>query len=105
MGNINPNIEESWKKWLEEDFNSGYFDELKTFLINERQTGQIIYPPGKEIFSAFNHTPFEKVKVVILGQDPYHGEGQAHGLSFSVQSGLAIPPSLQNIFKEIHSDL
>ena len=105
MSEINPNIEESWKEALEEDFNSTYFSELKAFLLNEKQTGQIIYPPGKQIFTAFNNTPFDKVKVVILGQDPYHGEGQAHGLSFSVLPGTNLPPSLQNIFKEIQSDL
>ncbi len=105
MSQINPNIEESWKDALEEDFKSPYFNELKAFLMNEKQTGQIIYPPGKQIFAAFNHTPFNKVRVVILGQDPYHGEGQAHGLSFSVMSGQNLPPSLQNIYKELNSDL
>jgi uracil-DNA glycosylase len=105
MSKIEPNIEESWKCVLEEDFNSPYFNDLKEFLVNERQTGQIIFPPGKKIFSAFENTPFEKVKVVILGQDPYHGEGQAHGLSFSVLNNQSLPPSLQNIFKELNSDL
>jgi uracil-DNA glycosylase len=105
MGKIEPKIEESWKSALEEEFNADYFSELKNFLENERNTGQIIYPPGSNIFSAFDHTPFEKVKVVILGQDPYHGTGQAHGLSFSVPENQAIPPSLQNIFKELKSDL
>jgi uracil-DNA glycosylase len=105
MNNVNPDIEESWKKVLKEDFNSTYFTELKTFLKNEKETGQLIYPPGKQIFTAFNNTPFDKVKVVILGQDPYHGPGQAHGLSFSVLPGISLPPSLQNIFKEIKDDL
>jgi uracil-DNA glycosylase len=104
MIKINPKIEESWKNELQDEFNSKYFLELKKFLENERESGQIIYPPGKEIFSAFEHTPFENVKVVIIGQDPYHGEGQAHGLSFSVKT-QKLPPSLQNIFKEIRSDL
>jgi len=105
MSQISPNIEESWKEVLKDDFKSPYFTELKAFLQNEKQTGQIVYPPGKQIFSAFNNTPFEKVKVVILGQDPYHGDGQAHGLSFSVMPGQNFPPSLQNIFKEIQNDL
>lgn len=105
MSSINPNIEESWKNALEEDFNASYFTDLKDFLINEKQTGQIVYPPGKQIFTAFNNTPVNKVKVVILGQDPYHGAGQAHGLSFSVLPGQNLPPSLQNIFKEMQSDL
>jgi uracil-DNA glycosylase len=105
MNTINPEIEISWKNMLKEDFNSPYFAELKEFLINEKRAGQIVFPPGKEIFNAFNNTPFDKVKVVILGQDPYHGPGQAHGLSFSVTDGQLFPPSLQNIFKEIRDDL
>ena len=105
MGNIEPKIEDSWKSALSEEFSSLYFSELKTFLENERKTGQIIYPPGSFIFSAFDKTPFNKVKVVILGQDPYHGSGQAHGLSFSVPAKQSIPPSLKNIFKEIKNDL
>src|SRR5690348_15382078 len=105
MGSINPEIEESWKRVLEEEFEAPYFTDLKKFLLNEKQTGQIIYPPGKQIFNAFNHTPFEAVKVVILGQDPYHGERQAHGLSFSVTDNQPLPPSLQNIFKELNADL
>jgi uracil-DNA glycosylase len=104
MTSVNPSIENSWKAQLADEFNANYFTQLKAFLLAEKQT-QRVFPPGNKIFSAFNHTPFEKVKVVILGQDPYHGEGQAHGLSFSVPDGIAKPPSLVNIFKEIHSDL
>lgn len=104
MTTVNPSIENSWKAQLADEFNANYFTQLKAFLLAEKQT-QRVFPPGNKIFSAFNHTPFEKVKVVILGQDPYHGEGQAHGLSFSVPDGIAKPPSLVNIFKEIHSDL
>lgn len=105
MDKIDPKIEESWKIVLNEEFNSSYFFQLKTFLKNERKTGQIIYPPNSCIFSAFDKTPFNNVKVVILGQDPYHGADQAHGLSFSVPVNQSIPRSLMNIFKEIKSDL
>ena len=105
MSNINPQIEESWKKVLTDEFRSDYFLKLKSFLLEERSKGKIIYPPGNLIFSAFNHTPFDKVKVVILGQDPYHGKGQAHGLCFSVPNGTPAPPSLVNIFKEIQTDI
>lgn len=101
---VTPQIEESWGKVLQEEFNKPYFAALKNFLVEERKT-HIIYPPGKLIFSAFNHTPFNNVKVVILGQDPYHGKGQANGLCFSVSDGVAMPPSLVNIFKEIRNDL
>lgn len=101
---VNPQIEESWKTVLSEEFNSDYFASLKSFLLEEKEKYRI-YPPGKEIFSAFNHTPFDKVKVVIIGQDPYHGQGQAHGLCFSVPPGIRKPPSLLNIFKELHNDL
>lgn len=104
MGTINPNIESSWKEILFDEFNAPYFASLKEFLIAEKKSYKV-YPPGEEIFSAFNHTPFEKVKAVILGQDPYHGKGQAHGLCFSVPFGVKSPPSLENIFKEIHKDL
>ncbi len=104
MKNINPEIEESWKEVLINEFESDYFFKLKEFLIEEKKT-HVVYPPGKQIFAAFNLTPFNKVKVVILGQDPYHGAGQAHGLCFSVQDGVKPPPSLQNIYKEIESDL
>ena len=105
MGIIQPKIEVSWKSALSDEFNTDYFSNLKIFLENERKTGQIIFPPGSTIFAAFETTPYDKVKVVILGQDPYHGMGQAHGLSFSVPEKVSIPRSLQNIFKEIRSDL
>lgn len=100
---MNVKIEESWKKHLEEEFGKEYFKTLTDFVREEYKTKKV-YPPPKEIFRAFELTPFEKVKVVILGQDPYHGASQAHGLSFSVQKGIQAPPSLQNIFKEIESD-
>jgi uracil-DNA glycosylase len=104
MTSINPQIEESWKEVLRDEFGAPYFMELTEFLREEKKK-HIIYPPGPLIFSAFNHTPFNRVKVVILGQDPYHGPGQAHGLCFSVPDGVPHPPSLLNIFKEIKSDL
>ena len=97
-------IEESWKAVLREEFGKDYFARIAAFLHQEKQEGKTIYPPGPLIFNAFQLTPFDKVKVVILGQDPYHGPGQAHGLSFSVQDGVALPPSLQNIYKEIAAD-
>lgn len=97
-------IEESWKVLLKDEFEKPYFSELIHFLKNEYASNRI-FPPGKLIFNAFNHCPVDKTKVVILGQDPYHGPGQAHGLSFSVPEGIEQPPSLQNIFKEIHNDL
>jgi uracil-DNA glycosylase len=105
MSTINPQIEDSWKHHLSEEFNKPYFSELKSFLVNEKNNGSTIFPPGQQIFNAFNLTPFDKVKVVILGQDPYHGRGQAHGLCFSVQVGIKPPPSLVNIYKEIEDDL
>jgi uracil-DNA glycosylase len=105
MGIIQPKIEESWKSALLDEFKQPYFVDLKRFLETERSNGQIIYPPGPSIFSAFDKTPIDKVKVVILGQDPYHGIGQAHGLSFSVPPDQAIPRSLSNIFKELKNDL
>lgn len=101
---VNPQIEKSWRKVLTNEFHSDYFAALKSFLIEEK-SGYEVFPPGKDIFSAFNHTPFDKVKVVIIGQDPYHGKGQAHGLCFSVPAGIRKPPSLVNIFKEIKEDL
>jgi uracil-DNA glycosylase len=101
---VTPLIEESWGRALHEDFNKSYFIQLKSFLVEERKH-HVVYPPGKLIFSAFNHTPFNDVKVVILGQDPYHGQGQANGLCFSVSDGIKMPPSLVNIFKEIENDL
>ena len=102
---INPQIEESWKKALAEEFGAPYFKELKRKILEEKEKGIVLYPPGRQIFSAFNLTPFNKVKVAILGQDPYHGKGQAHGLCFSVPDNIIPPPSLINIFKEIKSDL
>ena len=104
MPKIDPAIEESWKKILLEEFNSENFQNLKTFLVAEKKSHRV-YPPGNVLFNAFNCTPFDKVKVVIIGQDPYHGPGQAHGLSFSVPEGVTQPPSLKNIFKEINKDL
>lgn len=103
-GEIKPQIEETWKNALLDEFQKDYFIKLKGFLIEEKKK-YTVYPPGSQIFAAFNHTPFSSVKVVILGQDPYHGPGQAHGLCFSVPKGIPAPPSLQNIFKEINSDL
>ncbi len=101
---MKPSIESSWLTLLREDFNSSYFSELREFLSHEKQT-QTVYPPGSLIFNAFDHTSVDKVKVVILGQDPYHGPNQAHGLCFSVNDGVRFPPSLQNIFKELRSDI
>jgi uracil-DNA glycosylase len=104
MEKISPIIHPTWKEQLINEFQSPYFSDLKAFLVEEKKT-HIIYPPGNLIFNAFDKTPFDKVKVVILGQDPYHGAGQAHGLCFSVPFGVVPPPSLLNIFKEINSDL
>jgi uracil-DNA glycosylase len=101
---MNVAIHESWKNKLQDQFKAPYFSELKSFLISEKSK-HAIFPPGNQIFAAFNHTPFENVKVVIIGQDPYHGRGQANGLSFSVSKGIAKPPSLVNIFKELETDL
>ncbi len=98
-------IESSWKQVLHQEFDKPYFHKVVAVLKEAKQTNKTIYPPGSLIFNAFNTTPFSKVKVVILGQDPYHNPGQAHGLSFSVPNGVAAPPSLVNIFKEIQADL
>jgi len=98
-------LDESWKRHLGDEFSKEYMIELKKFLAAEYKKGKKIFPRGDEYFAAFNLTPFDQVKVVILGQDPYHGPGQAHGLSFSVRNGVDFPPSLQNIFKELKSDL
>lgn len=98
-------IESSWKEVLKDEFSKEYFIKLTNFIKEEMTKGEVIYPKGNLIFNAFEKTPFEKVKIVILGQDPYHGEGQAHGLSFSVPVGIKPPPSLVNIFKEIETDL
>jgi uracil-DNA glycosylase len=98
-------LETTWLAQLQGEFSQPYMQHLKQFLATEKASGTAVYPPGREIFSAFDHTPLPQVKVVILGQDPYHGPGQAHGLCFSVRPGVAIPPSLQNIYREIHRDL
>lgn len=98
-------IDPTWKAVLQKEFNAPYFQHIPIHLKTEKSQGKIIYPPGPQIFNAFNTTPFDKVKVVILGQDPYHGLRQAHGLCFSVQSGTQPPPSLVNIFKELHEDI
>jgi uracil-DNA glycosylase len=100
---MNVTIEESWKKALENEFGSPYFERLASFVKSAYASG-VVYPPGRHIFEAFNRTPFDKVKVVILGQDPYHEPGQAHGLCFSVPKETPIPPSLQNIYKELESE-
>ena len=105
MSEKNIQIDDSWKIALADEFDKPYFKELRHFLATEKQSGKTIYPPGSLIFNAFNSTPFDKVKVVILGQDPYHGDGQAHGLCFSVQYGVKPPPSLVNIYKELKSDV
>jgi uracil-DNA glycosylase len=102
---MNIQIEDSWKEVLREEFDKTYFQHIITFLKAEKAAGKIIYPPGSLFFNAFEKTPFSKVKVVILGQDPYHNYGQAHGLSFSVPDGVPKPPSLLNIFKELRNDL
>jgi len=102
---INPKIESSWKEALEDEFQKPYISDLRTFLKEEKSKGYILYPPGNLIFNAFNLCAFDQVKVVILGQDPYHGPGQAHGLCFSVPNDIPRPPSLVNIFKELRSDL
>jgi uracil-DNA glycosylase len=97
-------IESKWKKVLKDEFKKPYFYDLVNHIKTEKSQGKTIYPAGSQIFHAFEATPFDKVKIVILGQDPYHGPGQAHGLSFSVPQGINPPPSLQNIFKELESD-
>lgn len=98
-------IEQSWKNALAPEFGKPYFEQLVRFLHGEKAAGKVIYPPGSQIFRAFELTPVEQVKVVILGQDPYHGPGQAMGLSFSVPDGVPAPPSLRNIFQEVETDL
>ncbi len=102
---MNVKIEQSWKEALVDEFGKPYFESLVRFLHEEKGAGKRIFPPGSQIFRAFDLTPVKDVKVVILGQDPYHGPGQAHGLSFSVPEGVPAPPSLKNIFKEIETDL
>jgi len=98
-------LEPGWLKVLEPEFEKQYMKDLKAFLLQEKEAGYTIFPKNADIFNAFNYTPFDKVEVVILGQDPYHGEGQAHGLSFSVKKGVAAPPSLKNIYKELETDI
>jgi uracil-DNA glycosylase len=102
---MNVTIEPSWKAVLQQEFKKPYFEQIAHHLKTEKEQGKTIYPPGSLIFHAFEATPFENVKVVILGQDPYHGPRQAHGLSFSVQKGIPPPPSVVNIFKELHDDV
>lgn len=101
----NINLEPSWKKRLLPEFSKPYMLSLRAFLREQMDAKKIIYPPAQDIFAAFRETPFDQVRVVILGQDPYHGPGQAHGLSFSVPKGVPPPPSLVNIYKELESDL
>ncbi|UYQ94301.1 uracil-DNA glycosylase [Chitinophaga horti] len=98
-------IEDSWKEILKDEFHKAYFEQIAMHLKLEKASGKTIYPPGGLIFNAFDQTPFDKLKVVLLGQDPYHNPGQAHGLCFSVQKGVKPPPSLVNIYKEINKDL
>ena len=106
MPNSKPGaLHPSWQAVIGAELDKPYMQNLRAFLQQEKAAGKVVYPPGPQIFNAFNHTPFDQVRVVIIGQDPYHGPGQAHGLSFSVQPGVKLPPSLQNIFKEIESDL
>lgn len=104
MSEVKPKIHHSWLNILQKEFEAPYFKELQSFLINERSLFKV-YPKKEFVFEAFNQTPFNKIKVVIIGQDPYHGPEQANGLSFSVQDGIKQPPSLRNIFKELKSDL
>lgn len=103
--NRNVQLHESWLNVIGDEFDKPYMADLKQFLLDEKQKGQTIFPPGSQIFYALDRTPFDQVKVVILGQDPYHGPGQAHGLCFSVQPGVQPPPSLVNIYKEMETDL
>ncbi|MDC7221737.1 MAG: uracil-DNA glycosylase [Spirochaetales bacterium] len=98
-------LDDSWLKHLESEFQSDYMKKLRTFLVNEKHQGKEIFPPGNEYFNALNTTPLNKVKLVIIGQDPYHGPGQAHGLCFSVRPGVPVPPSLRNMYKELAREL
>ena len=102
---IKTQINNGWDKILKEEFQKDYFKTLNTFLNEQLDQGKIIYPHGRDIFNAFRLTPPEKIKVILIGQDPYHGEGQAHGLCFSVLPGNKLPPSLKNIYKELNNDL
>jgi uracil-DNA glycosylase len=99
------NLEPSWLARLSGEFDKPYMHELRAFLLAEKKEGKQVFPKGEEFFNAFAHTPLDRVRVVIIGQDPYHGEGQAHGLCFSVRPGVAVPPSLQNIYKELNEEL
>lgn len=101
----NVKLHDSWKQQLADEFSKPYFQSLRAFLLSEKEAGAVIYPPGPQIFNALDTTTFDKVKVVIIGQDPYHGAGQANGLCFSVADGIRKPPSLRNIFKELNNDL
>ena len=101
LGQLDP----SWQAVIGDELQKPYMKVLRDYLKQDKAVGKVIYPPSSLIFNAFNHTPFDQVRVVIIGQDPYHGDGQAHGLSFSVPQGVALPPSLMNIFKEIAADL
>lgn len=105
MHESNISLSDNWKNLLQDEFSKSYMNQLMTFIQDEKKAGKLIYPQLSEIFNAFNITSIENVKVVILGQDPYHGPAQAHGLSFSVKAGIKPPPSLQNIFKELSSDI
>lgn len=105
MSKVNPQIEASWLSALEQEFQEPYFAAIKQFLVQEKKAGKVIYPPGPLIFNAFNKVPFDKVKVVILGQDPYKNKGEAMGLSFSVPRGVRVPPSLRNVYKELAMDI
>ena len=105
MGSRKPQLTDAWAQALGDEFEQPYMQQLREFLLQEKAAGKVIYPPGPLIFNALNSTPLNQVKVVIIGQDPYHGPDQAHGLCFSVQPGVRTPPSLQNIYKEIQSDL
>jgi len=105
MSKASVQLEESWKTILQDEFEKSYMKELSAFLRQEKAAGKTIYPKGTEYFQALNSTSFDKVSVVILGQDPYHGPGQAHGLCFSVRPGVPVPPSLLNIYKELEADI
>jgi uracil-DNA glycosylase len=98
-------LEPQWQKVLGPEFDKDYMKSLRAFLLSEKESGNTVFPKNADIFNAFNHTPFDQVKVVIIGQDPYHGVGQAHGLAFSVQKGVVVPPSLKNIYKELEVDV
>ena len=100
-----PDLHESWLTLIGDQFERPYMQDLRAFLLAEKRAGKAVYPPGEQIFAALNLTPVESVRVIIIGQDPYHGPGQAHGLSFSVPDGVPIPPSLRNIFQEINTDM